>query len=362
MSKTLKTKKTHKCLKCNKFFRQKCHLDAHEKNKKSCIVIINKNKRKCPYPECKCSYTQKSSLNRHVKEKHSDKVVDDNVNISIEKKFILFRHGRPEISHFNSQDALRILSTSEPIFTIIQETNLNPLTPQYHNIGYKNNKNAVGIIYNGKKWITEDINSIIHTLLFTKYLDLCALADILEKKLSDEKSTEKSSDEESSDEKSSDEKSTEELFNEKLSDEKIKNIRDGLYNILKTINPVGARAAKSYKILVRNIRNILYNNRELAILSIKNSSIANILSKSDKNPLEFKKSPIPNIPNILSESDKKTLELKKNVALEVLTYVNIDENNRKEITERIKRANSLVKINSISSIVLRLISSTIIPC
>ena len=151
----------------------------------------------------------------------------------------IFQNRKEGFSSLTTQEKIYIFLLNEnPIVKIITTTNLNKDKPEYHNVGYTDNKSAYGYIYDGERWIKKEIQPIMNDLLDSKEQDLAKIHDQIRGYLS------------------------EDLNN---------SIKNKLNEIQCTIQPKLESHVKSKKDLVRNIKTKFYNDRSLVLESMKRS-------------------------------------------------------------------------------------------
>lgn len=156
-----------------------------------------------------------------------------------------------EIDKLTTQDKLAIFSSKDnPIIMIILKTNLNPLIPEYHNVGYTDLNSGYGYIFNGKTWEKKNIQSIMDDLLNSKRKDLFKIYEEIK---------------------------------EFLSEEENKSIEDRLDDVCNDIEPRLEHQVKSKRRLIINLKTNFYNNRHMIINSIKKSGKPIISTKMNDN-------------------------------------------------------------------------------
>lgn len=260
------------CGRCKMFFDHKATYERHIGRKKKCNIstsgskTTNDNQHICKI--CKKKYSRKDSLIRHKKSKlhktninnskmmnskifnnvsknisikgsNNSQTINSNNNNTTNNYYFISPFNNEEINKLSTRDKLAIFSCDEnPIIMIIIKTNLNPLLPQYHNIGYTDLNSGYGYIFNGNTWEKKDIKTIMNELLASKRKDLLKI----HKEIS-----------------------------EFLSKEDNKSINDVLYDIENIVMPKLYYHAKNKKRLVTNLKTQFYNNRNLITESIKKS-------------------------------------------------------------------------------------------
>lgn len=198
------------CERCQKQFPQKCVYDNHINRKLPCHknnkIIENDDDYYCK--TCDKYFSRSDALKRHEntlahmqlkEEKVKMKAtttngninqINGNNNIIINNNYYLLPFGGPEIDKLTTEDKVAIFTSDEnPIIMIIIKTNLNILTPEYHNVGYPNKKSGYGLIFNGKTWEQKEISLILRELLTSKRKDLLNIYEEIKYFLKDEKGT-----------------------------------------------------------------------------------------------------------------------------------------------------------------------------
>lgn len=253
---------TYTCDRCHKNFHQKCKFNKHISRKIPCEInenkIENNNDNYCNV--CNKYFSRHDALKRHkntqfhklLKDKITIKnnaktkygninqvIGDKNIVINNNYQFIL-PFGNEETDTLTPEEKLAIFaSDTNPIVMIIIKTNLNPLTPQYHNVGYKNMNLGWGFIYNGETWEKKEIEAIMNDLLNSKRKDLINIYNEIK---------------------------------EYLSEEQNKNIETKIDDIGNTVEPRLEHQVRSKKRLVLNLKTKFSDNRHLVIEAIKKSN------------------------------------------------------------------------------------------
>lgn len=182
--------KAYRCDKCDKIFSTKILLAQHHNKKNDC-------RNKCEF--CGKKLASNKNLKKHLltkahsKNKNinkgdnkfnntSGKIVNSSVinnqNIINKTKNItnynLLSFYDPVAKSISLPNKIAIFSTAggDLLPAIIHKTHLNPETPEFHNIGYTNLHSGYGIIYDGEKWCTKKISSILRSLFMSRKEDL----------------------------------------------------------------------------------------------------------------------------------------------------------------------------------------------
>jgi DNA-directed RNA polymerase subunit RPC12/RpoP len=172
----------YECKKCGEIFDRKSTFDDHLDRKTPCKKKSD-SKIKCEYCSKPKYFSRKDSLNRHIKNIHSDiikkSIVGDNNNNSggivgdnnsiinnTINQYYLLPFGEYQIDDLSTNDKLAIFSPeSNPIETIVIKTHLNPDKKQYHNCGIKDKHSGVGNIYDGEAWKDWRISDMMNILI-----------------------------------------------------------------------------------------------------------------------------------------------------------------------------------------------------
>ena len=191
------------CSRCGKQFLQKCKYDNHLNRKIKCFVTnktishINNN----IYCEiCDKYFSRPDVLKKHNSSKshlllqnknikngnNSQQIIGDNNKIINKNYYFLLPFGKEEIDALTTEDKIAIFTSREnPLIMIIIKTNLNPITTQYHNVGYTDNHLGYGLIYDGETWQQKEIKEIMNDLLHSKREDLLKIYEEIKEYLSD---------------------------------------------------------------------------------------------------------------------------------------------------------------------------------
>ncbi|AYV85553.1 MAG: mg15 protein [Satyrvirus sp.] len=328
------------CEKCQKKFNKKCDYEQHTNRKISCMTddTVNENKSNNYCDVCNKYFSREDALSRHknsvfhkeneyasknngTNNGNHNKVTNNNKlhNTKTNNNYITINNnynnlcpfGQEEIKGLTVKDIQDIFNSAEnPIIMLLIKTNLDPNKPQYHNIGIPDTKSATGYIYNGESWIKEQIMIIIDKLLYAKHKDL---------------------------------KTIHKMIKNVLDKEKDSNIQNQLDKIAKVIKKLTGIDVKNNKILISNIINYIYNNRELFVESKKQNPGKKI------SPTNIEGTKNGGFENLTDEYLEERLEyvhkceqrlnLNKEIAIDLsnqlLASNKIDEPLMKLITERI---------------------------
>lgn len=203
---------THTCIICNKVFNCKSKYERHLNNKKSCNVDIKiqkeKNKITCKY--CQKIFYDEAGKTRHEKkhsnnsdelkeviaklsekiDKQSDKMEQlmknnaKTINIGSVNNFTnqtqnvygLNAFGNENLDYLTINDYNRIFKKGcNAIQHFVEIVHCNDNAPENRNIYIGNFKDQYIRTFNGKSWIVENKNDVLHNLFNTK-------RDLLERK------------------------------------------------------------------------------------------------------------------------------------------------------------------------------------
>lgn len=175
-------KRDHYCKICDKKYSRKDALIEHKKTK---IHVNNFKKINMIKENVQKINGDNNKLNNNIINGNKNNIHNGNININ--NNYFISPFGNEEISKLTTQDKIAILiSNDNPIITIILKTNLNPLLPEYHNVGYIDLKSGYGFIYNGETWEKKEIRTTMNTLLNFKGRDLKKIHDEVSKYLTSE--------------------------------------------------------------------------------------------------------------------------------------------------------------------------------
>ena len=202
---------------------------------------------------------------------------------------------------------------------IVIKTNLNPLFPEYHNVGYTDLNSGYGYVYNGETWEKKCIKTIMDDLLNSKRNDLIKIYEEIK---------------------------------DYLSEENNKNIGDRLDGIDNDIEPIHEHHAKSKKRLVINLKTRFYNNRHLILDSIKNSKkpIKEVNAKNTTKNILKDGLTIEELDVLLT-----TKKIKKELAMHLLNQSNNNKTQHKLLSEIIGKTTDV----NILNIIIRALTKTI---
>ena len=346
------------CNQCGKKYNRKSSYDNHINRKMPCQPLSINNSKNTPigfteFPmtycckDCDIIFTRKDSLTRHLKstnhckkyKQNNSKINNDNIKtnggnvnqiigdhnsivINNNNNYYLLPFGQEEINNLTAEDKLCIFSADDnPIMMIIYKTNLNPDTPEFHNVGYKDLDKGYGYIYDGTFWNQKGIQLIIHELLASKEKDLLKIFDEIK---------------------------------EFLSQDFIENVKKKLYNIKFIVHPDHLHK-KDKKDLVASIRKILYNYRHILCDSMKK-----IPGKPKESTTKYKITDEERLkegvtPEIMGKLIKRK-KIKKEIALDLLDKISDDINKNqyqilKNIIDKMENSNDL-------EIVIRLLTKS----
>ena len=92
-----------------------------------------------------------------------------NSNVTI--NLIVF--SKDGIKCLNSKDYNKLFESNKHLIEeLITQVNFNPDKPEHHNVYYPDLKSGYGIVYEDNKWISKKIDEILNTLLDAKVEDL----------------------------------------------------------------------------------------------------------------------------------------------------------------------------------------------
>ena len=295
-SKTNKKEKDHYCKICDKKYSRKDALIQHKKTqlhknniKKNKMILGDQNKLINKGDKNNSIYGSRNNLIKKKNFNNNNTTINNN-------NYYISPFGNEEISKLSTQDKIAILTSNDnPIITIILKTNLNPLIPEYHNVGYIDLKSGYGFIYNGETWEKKEIRTTMNNLLNLKGRDL--------KKIHGEVS-------------------------KYLTSEHNKNILNILYDIDNILEPKHEYQIKSKKKLVTNLKTHFYNKRNLINEAIEKSGapIMELENKYDINMQNVLKDgmTIEELDKILADNRRKAKELapKKEIAKYIINLIN----------------------------------------
>ena len=224
--------------------------DDHESNLQALCVACHAAKTNMTPLWIETSIKGDSSSN--ITENHNN---NKNNNNTIVNNYNIVPFGTDGIDCLTMEDKVSIFtSVVNPMEMIISKVNLDPTKKEHHNVGYIDNHFEDGITYNGKEWITDQIDYIIHSLCETKLKDLQKIYNEIKICLLAE-------------------------FNEE--------IKIILNNILKSIKSSNQEEVQSRHLLYGQIKSLLYNSRNLTI-EARNHTNNNNNNDCDKPKINFK--------------------------------------------------------------------------
>jgi hypothetical protein len=190
------------CEKCNKSFYDKSTLNKHIKND-----VCEKKKLKMGCEICERVFAKKSNLERHLlTKKHLANVNNFNNEIKL-KGYQNINGNNNTITNINApinnMNIINVVPFSEEVLDglsakdkesilkkcymslneLVMKLHLNPKLPEYHNVYISNIKSKYGHVYDGKKWILKNVNSLLDDLISKKKDDIEDLLSEYEDKL-----------------------------------------------------------------------------------------------------------------------------------------------------------------------------------
>jgi len=349
------------CERCKSIFNKKSRYDDHLSRKIPCPIKENnmKNENDFYCKICDRSFSRKDALGRHEKSqfhkllankskkiKNNGKVFseaerlnlpilgqgnlivnkgDHNKNKIIidnsKNYFFIAPFSQEEIDDLTPDEKFKIFDSNEnPIVMIIIKTNLNPSTPQYHNIGYTNMNKAYGYIFNGNTWQKKEISAIMNDLLNSKRKDLLKVYDEIK---------------------------------EYLPEEQNKDVKIKIDDIENTIDPKLEHQVRSKRKLVLNLKNKFCNNKHLIIEAMYKSGkpiMEYDNTKSNKIKLKegYTMKDVVREMNQKKENTKR-MNIKKELAKDLLKQLdNIDKNEIKSLIDTIETTQDINMLNTIT--------------
>jgi hypothetical protein len=334
----------YQCENCKKKFNKKYNFDKHKERKNPCTFREKALKLpviKCRF--CKKEFNRKDALTNHLqvcpKNKNSSNkkiikqnnngiaLIDSNhnnitnnhvTNIYLDGRK-LFPFGQDGVDCLSAQEKISILSPDKnALEMIIFKINLDPDRIEHHNCGIDDLHSGYGIIYDGKKWVTENTKLIMEKLFESKEQDLRTIHTHVEEYVTKDCNL---------------------------------RIKHNLDDISDTIKPINQSHLKSKKNLVAHVKKDFYNNRHLAREAKKRTEQ---YLHDDKNT---KKN--DNCINMLREGctledierHPKKISILKEICMQLLNDSNKEKNvtpdNYKIIFERINSTNSIGLLNLI---------------
>ena len=178
--KMLKKSKSYECEYCKKEFnnrqskwyhlktcKEKKTAEEEKQNLTNLVNILNEQLKE-----------QKEQLKEHKEQlKKRDKQIDElikkaGMNIetqNIQQNIKILAYNQTDISHLKDKDYLKCLRHSNfCIPYLIEQIHFNPKKPENHNIYISNLKNNYVMVYDGSKWMIQDRDDSIQTLIDDK--------------------------------------------------------------------------------------------------------------------------------------------------------------------------------------------------
>ena len=302
----------YKCNRCKKRFDHKRRYEEHLNKKIPCPIKKDEihNEPKKNYCDiCDRYFSRLDTLNKHrCSQIHKEAMINNSnvtnngiINQNVGDVTIINKHyhfispfGHGETKELTPEEKLAIFtSDTNPIVMIIIKTNLNPSTPQYHNVGYKNMNLGWGYIYNGITWEKKEIQAIMNDLLNSKRNDLLKIHGEIKGYLSEEQN---------------------------------QDIKTVIHDIEKNVEPRLEHEVRSKKRLVLNMKLKFSNNQHMVTNAIKESGkpvIDNYNIKTNKIGLKegYTMEYVIEQMNQKAELEKKKINLRKEIALYVLNLI-----------------------------------------
>jgi hypothetical protein len=332
----------YKCERCKKIFNQKCKYDEHCNRKIPCLIQKKNNKNNNHYYYCELcdqQFSRSDTLKKHYESQtHNNKektIMNANINTNngnvylvggnnknvVKNYYFISPFSNEETDKLTSEEKIAIFTCgTNPIIMIIIKTNLNPNTPEYHNVGYTNMNNGWGYVFNGETWEKKSIQIIMNELLSSKRDDLMKIYDEIK---------------------------------EYLSEEQNKNIKNKINDISLTVEPKLEHQVRSKKRLVLDLKTNFSGNKHLILNAIEKSKKP-IINKFDiiQNKVDFKNG--MTLEDVVKKMDQKKelsvqLKLKKELAINTLQKLNeLNNKEYKSIFDRINQTTDIEIINIIN--------------
>jgi len=338
----------YQCNKCSKKFIRHGDYDRHLARKTPCTVTKNIDKKIKIY---KCKYCDTTSNRIDVIDRHTKTCANNTMEINIKnnknknkngtqvittgnynnitiKQYNLFPFGKDGIDCLTTPEKIAIFSSDEnPMEMIIVKVNPDSVKINHHNVGYTDEHNGYGIIFDGDSWLTERIDVIMEILFESKEKDLLKIYNEIKDFLSDHDNN---------------------------------TIKNTLDDLNKKINPRNRIDVASKKNLIAHLKKHFYNNRNLVIEAKHQTENNKTKSNNCKNKLKnilkdgFTVEDVDKIIKLKKINDQKII-LKKEMAKDLL--YKLDEINNIEKEPTIKFIDQVTDIN-ILKIIIRLLSKT----
>ncbi|AYV85413.1 MAG: hypothetical protein Satyrvirus15_10 [Satyrvirus sp.] len=256
----------YKCKKCGKTFGRIYELKRHKNNQRDCVTgskVTKTLRHACKY--CKKKFSRKDAMIRHTrtcKKNKNTKIIKDSNNKNSNNKIngnenmmvnvsnknnnnnVIYKNptknitinlimfSKDGIKNLNYEDFKKIFGSNKHIIEeLITQVNFNPDKPEHHNVYCADIKSGRGIVYEDNKWVHKQIEEILNTLLDAKVEDLNKILSEMQN-----------------------------FLNKKTRNKIKKAIEDANYDSI----PPGSR-----KKLMKYIKNILYNNKDMIIKTKK---------------------------------------------------------------------------------------------
>ena len=182
------SQKKYECKYCNKLFSKSSNLTRHLKTCKekkqneeekgnllSLIELLNQQleeQRECMKEQLERRDKQIEEQNLQIKElikKSGINIGTQNIQQNIQQNIKILAYNNTDLSHLTDKDYLKCLKHSNfCIPHLIKEIHFNPKKPENHNIYISNLKNNYVMIYNGSKWMLNDRDESIQSLIDDK--------------------------------------------------------------------------------------------------------------------------------------------------------------------------------------------------
>ena len=195
----------YKCEICNKEFQNNFTLNRHKNRKNPCSIndkFINNDSLTCQ--ACKKVFSSKRTLINHVR--NSCKLIStfnpdivnniinnntQNINQNIlnnvnMNQIKLIKFGEEDLSFIKDDVYTKILNAGfKSVPNLIEQIHFNPHNPDNQNIYISNMKNTFVLVYDGEKWEVKDRDDVIEELMYSKTDHLLEKFDDLVSELPD---------------------------------------------------------------------------------------------------------------------------------------------------------------------------------